>query len=504
MGQDPAELYSLFHPKTLAIIGASQNQNKVGGQVVRNILMGGYQGKIFPINPKSEEILKIQSYPSVKTVPDPIDLALITIPNTKVPAALEECIENDVKFAIIITAGFKEIGSLNKEGITLNEEILRIIRKGNTRVIGPNCMGVASSESRLLAMMGWTALSPRSEGDRMRVSIVSQSGTWGVITMRSVSIHGVGFSKLVSSGNEADLKLEDYVEYFGLHDDDTDIILCFVEGLRKGKKFTKIAAEIKKPIIVLKGGRTLAGSKAANSHTGSIAGSRQIYDSIFKQCGVIQADNSTDLVDLARALSTFISRKILPKGRKVAIYTGGGGAGVLTADFCAMAGLELAKLSKETITKLNQLLPPYWPQSNPVDLVATINFSSFTKVLKILADAPEVDIIISNLPIGISWHYKHPDIEKMLERLPQSQPDFVKMIEGFEQSVASTIRRIARHANKPIVCPTGLYSADLPFEPELISKFHNSGALIVNSSWDAARIMAKVVEYSEYLKISGK
>ncbi len=498
MDYNPEELHSLFNPKSVAIIGASKNQTKVGGQVLTNMLLGGYIGKIFPVNPKGDIILDHQSYKSIKKVPESIDLSLITVPNIKVPEVLEECVEENVKFVVIITAGFKEIGPFNKKGIDLQNELLKIAKKGNTRLVGPNCMGVASTQTRLLALMGWAVLPTKQANDNLKVSITSQSGTWGVVTMRSASIHGLGFSKLVSNGNEADLKLEDFVEYFGLYDNDTDIILCFMEGLRNGKKFKKIAAEINKPIIVLKGGKTLAGSKAASSHTGSIAGSRKIYDSLFKQYGIIQADNSTDLVDLGRAFSVLMKNK-MPKSRRTAIYSGGGGAGVLTADFCAEAGLEIAKLSDETIEKLDKLLPPYWPKSNPVDLVATRNLGAFTQVLKILSEAPEIDIIIASLPLGISSQLKQSDIQSILKQLPKNlfRPD---VLEAFEDTMVGSLKRIAKHSNKTIVCPTSLYHADLPSEPEIVKKTYESGVLILNSSYDAARLLVKIVEYSEHLE----
>ncbi|MFX1450602.1 MAG: acetate--CoA ligase family protein [Promethearchaeota archaeon] len=499
MDYNPEELHSLFNPKSVAIIGASKNQNKVGGQVLTNMLLGGYTGKIFPVNPKGDMILEHQAYKSIKNIAEEIDVAVITVPNIKVPQVLEECVEENVKFVVVITAGFKEISPFDKLGLDLQNELLMIASKGKTRLIGPNCMGIASTQSQLLALMGWAVLPPKQANDDLKISITSQSGTWGVVTMRSASIHGLGFSKLVSNGNEADLKLEDFVEYFGLYDDDTNIILCFMEGLRNGKKFKKIAAEIEKPIIVLKGGKTIAGSKAASSHTGSMAGSRQIYDSLFKQYGILQADNSTDLVDLGRALAVLMKHNKMPKGKRTVIYTGGGGAGVLSADFCAEAGLELVKLSDETIEKLNKLLPPYWPKSNPVDLVATRNVGAFTEVLKILSGAPEVDIIIANLPIGISAQLKQPDIQSILKQLPKNL--FKRdVLEAFEQTMVSSIRRIAKNSDKTIVCPSSLYHADLPSEPDIISKTYKSGVMIVNSSWDAARLIKKVVEYCEYLK----
>lgn len=499
MDYDPEELHSLFNPKNVAIIGASNNQNKVGGQVLTNILIGGYEGQVYPINPKGEVIQNHQSYKSIREIPESIDLALITIPNINVPPVLEECIEENVKFVIIITAGFKEIGRFDKKGIELQEEVVRIANRSNgrTRLLGPNCMGIASTQTKLMALMGWLVIPPKIGNDQLKVSITSQSGTWGVVTMRSASVHGLGFSKLVSNGNEADLKLEDFVEYFGLYDDDTDIILCFMEGLRNGKKFKKVATEIKKPIIVLKGGKTLAGSKAANSHTGSMAGSRQIYDSLFKQLGIIQAENSADLVDLGRAFAILMKYDRMPKGRKTAVFSGGGGAGVLTADLCAEQGLELVKLSDETIEKLDQILPPYWPKSNPVDLVATGNFGAFTQVLKILCEDPNIDIILANLPLGISFQLKQPDIQEMFKKLPRNifKPD---IIEAFDESVIKSLTRIVKNTNKTVVCPSGLYSADLPFEPDVIRKVYNTGTLVVNSAWDAARLLKKVIEYCEY------
>ncbi|MHA1379122.1 MAG: acetate--CoA ligase family protein [Candidatus Helarchaeota archaeon] len=506
MDYNPEDLHSLFNPKSVAVIGASNNQNKVGGQIIANLILGGYQGRVYPVNPKGEMIFNYyQSYKNIKKVPSKVDLALITIPNDRVPPVLEECVEENIGFVIIITAGFREIARFDKQGYKLNEELIKITSKGSTRLIGPNCMGVASSESNMLALMGWSVLPPKTDKEKNKISITSQSGTWGIVTMGQASNHGLGFSKLISNGNELDLTLEDFVEYYGLYDDDTDIILCFIEGLRNGKKFKKIAKEItlKKPIIILKGGKTLAGSKAASSHTGSISGSRIIYDSVFKQYGVIQAENSTDLVDIARGLAVLMKHDKMPKGRRTAIYTGGGGAGVLAADFCAEFGLEMATLSEETIRKLDAILPPYWSKGNPVDLVATRNFKAFTNVLKILTEDPNIDIIIANLPLGISYRLKQPHIQKILEKLPKNifKPELLK---AFDDSISSTLSRIAKHTNKTIISPVGLYQADLPFEPEIISKVYQKGVYIVNSSWNAARLCSKIVEYCEFLKKNKK
>lgn len=349
-------LHRLFNPNNICVIGASNKQNKVGGQVVTNLIACNYQGDIYPINPNHEKLFGLKAYANLKEIPGELDLAIITIPNFKVPAVLEECIEQNVKFAVIITAGFGEMVEYDPVGVKLREEILHLLKKGDMRVVGPNCMGIACTESNLVGEMGFGFPPARR---KINASIVSQSGTWGITTLRSGTIHGLGFSKFVSSGNEIDLKFEDYLEYFGT-DPDTQIILGFIEGLRKARQFIEVVKKIEKPIILIKGGKTKSGRETAKSHTGSLGGSQELYEAVFAQHGVIEVSNMTELVDLGRAFTQCLSYdpQKFPRGRRVGLMGGGGGFCVLMADQAESEGLVLAPLDPSTIEKLSQLLPP--------------------------------------------------------------------------------------------------------------------------------------------------
>ena len=327
-----ADLQYLFNPRTVCVIGASDNRNKVGAQVLTNIIAARYTGQIFPLNPRVDNLFGVKVYKSLKELPD-IDLALITIPNLKVPAALEECIEHNVKFAVVITAGFGEMKDYDPEGAKLTDEIVHLLKKSSIHIVGPNCMGIVSTECNLHGLMG-PGIPPGRQ--KVNASIISQSGTWGVTCMRSGASHSLGCSKFVSSGNEMDLKFEDYLEYLGLYDSDTKFILGFIEGLRQGRRFVKLAQEIDKPIVLIKGGKTESGRKTASSHTGSLAGSQKLYEAIFNQCGIIEAADLNELVDYGRAFALALSFQPpkFPKGNRVGIASGGGGFCVLMADQC--------------------------------------------------------------------------------------------------------------------------------------------------------------------------
>ncbi|MHA1131627.1 MAG: acetate--CoA ligase family protein [Candidatus Helarchaeota archaeon] len=489
-------LERLFNPRTVCVIGASNNRNKVGSQVLSNLLSGEkFAGKIFPINPKHETLFGLKSFKSIKEIREDVDLAVITIPNSKVPTAIEDCVDQNVKFAVIITAGFGEMQLYDTEGINLKEKILRIIRKTRLHVVGPNCMGIVSSPSRLTALMG-LGIPPIHK--KVNASIISQSGTWMVTTMRAGTIHSLGFSKLVSSGNEIDLKFEDYLEYLGLEDPDTQIIMGFIEGLRDGRRFIKLVEEIEKPIILIKGGKTEGGQNTAKSHTGSIAGSYQICQAVFKQYGVIEVNSMQELVDFGRAFSIALSRDPpkFPRGNQVGIFSGGGGACVLMADTVEQEGLVLAELTSTTIEKLNKILPPYWSHRNPVDLVASWDFSSYSRVLKVLLDDPNVDSIVARPPLGFSLAYENEDVMKYIQENSFATMNMpVDLMRGFDLSITHEMGRIAKQSSKPVIMPLGFYSPENPKEYEIIHQLHKRGILVTPSHSMAMQILRKLGEY---------
>jgi acyl-CoA synthetase (NDP forming) len=491
-------LEHLFNPKTVCVIGASNRRNKVGAQVVTNLLSGKFDGKIFPINPKHETLFGLKTYKSIKNLGDAIDLAVITIPNSKVPAAIEDCVDENVKFAIIITAGFGEMQMYDEEGMELKDKILSTIKKGDLRVVGPNCMGIVSTQSRLVALMGLGYPPIRK---KVNASIVSQSGTWMVTTMQAGGVHSLGFSKLVSSGNEIDLKFEDYVEYLGLEDQDTDIIMGFIEGLRKGRRFIKLVEEIEKPIILIKGGKTEGGRTTARSHTGSIAGSYDVCQAAFKQYGIIEVNSMVELVNYGKAFSIALAQvpPKLPNGNRVGIFSGGGGACVLMADDAEREGLVLAQLDPTTIEKLDEILPPYWPHRNPVDLVASWDFGSYSKVLKILLEDPNVDSVVARPPLGFSLMLESEEIRKFMEESPFATINVpIDLMNSFDLSVVSEVGRIAKRSNKLVIVPLGFASPENPKEFNLVRQLHKRGILVAPSPAAAMRILKKLREYNQY------
>ncbi|NVM29457.1 MAG: CoA-binding protein [Candidatus Helarchaeota archaeon] len=490
-------LHQLFNPNNICVIGASNKQNKVGAQVVTNLIACNYQRDIYPINPNHEKLFGLKAYSNLKEIPGELDLAIITIPNFKVPAVLEECIEQNVKFAVIITAGFGEMAGYDTIGLKLKEEILRLLKKGDIRVVGPNCMGIACTESNLVGEMGFGFPPARR---KINASIVSQSGTWGITTLRSGTIHGLGFSKFVSSGNEIDLKFEDYLKYFGI-DPDTQIILGFIEGLRKGREFIEVVKKIEKPIILIKGGKTKSGRETAKSHTGSLTGSQELYEAVFTQHGVIEVSTMTELVDMGRAFTQCLSYDPpkFPRGRRVGLMGGGGGFCVLMADQAESEGLVLAPLDPSTIEKLSQLLPPYWPHRNPVDLVASWEVGSYSKVIKILLDDPNIDAVIARPAIGFSLIYDNKDFEEFAKNNPNTALGVSKdIMKSFDFSMVQTIARIAQKSSKPLILPLGFYTAEAPIQYGIVRKFINQGVLVAPSGQAAARILFKLHEYYEY------
>jgi len=473
----------LFNPEGVAIIGASNNPGKVGGMMMLSTLIGGFNtDRLYPVNNKEEEIFGLRSYKTIKDVPYRVDLAIICIPALGVKNVIEECIEKGVKFGVIISAGFSESG---EEGRKREEEIVKIARHGGMRIIGPNCMGISNSKVHLHALMNM--LVPK-EGN---VSIVSQSGTIGSLTMATGSVEGMGFSKFVSSGNEADIHTEDLIEYL-TEDKDTRIILAFIEGLRDGKRFLKIAKKAceKKPFIVIKGGITEEGAKAARSHTGSIAGSSSIYAALSKQTGIISAIDMNDLINLAKGFYMLP----LPKGRNIGIVSAWGGIGVLAADSCAKEGLKIPNLSKKTIDLLNELLPPFWSRQNPVDMTAAGIYGSwdlFIEVNKLVLTDDNIDAVICMIPLFTSL------FRSVLERNEETRYYAEGLVDFMKDTETELVKNFVRlkEYNKPLVA----IDISRSLESKSVKYLEENGIPFYSSPMDAAHILSSMVGYKEYL-----
>ena len=307
----------LFNPKSIALIGASNNIGKWGAIIFLNILLGGYPGRLYPVNPKEEKILGHKAYGRVTQISDPVDLAIIAIPAHLTRESVQDCIRKGIRMAIVITSDFSETG---EEGARLEKELTAMARAAGLRLVGPNTMGIFSASASL------TALMPPVRPKKGSVSLVSQSGNIGTQMLGWGEKFAVGFSKYVSSGNEGDLRSEDYLRFLG-QDPETRVILLYIEGLDDGREFFEKAKKITshKPIIAFKGGRTLAGSRAAKSHSGAMAGVKEIYEAAFRQAGILRASTPEEMLEWGAAFSS------LPplRGKRVAILTRGGGWGSL-------------------------------------------------------------------------------------------------------------------------------------------------------------------------------
>lgn len=379
-------MHKFFYPSSVAIIGASRDPDSVGNAVMRNLINGHFTGVLYPVNPKAKAVLGVKAYPKISAIPDTIDLAIIVVPNKFVPEVMEECVEVGVQAAVIITAGFKEIGP---EGAKLEQEVVAIARRGGIRFIGPNCLGIVNPEPSVKLNATFAREMPRSGS----IGFISQSGALCVAALEYARKLGIGFSKIVSLGNKADLNEIDILEYFE-NDPQTKVVLLYVEDISHGRRFIDIVrhitGETRKPVIAIKAGRTPEGARAASSHTGALASSDEVYDAIFEQSGVLRVDTVEDLFNYAKAFA----HQPIPAGDRVAIITNAGGPGILATDAVVRSGLRIAQLSDETKKKLREGLSPAASVKNPVDLVGDANSLRYEYALNHVLSDENVDAAI--------------------------------------------------------------------------------------------------------------
>jgi acyl-CoA synthetase (NDP forming) len=484
-----SELDPLFYPRGIAVVGASKSLIKMGSITLLSITTGGFEGGIYPVHPKADKIMGLTSYQNFKSVPDDADLVVVCVPAPAVPDVIEESIDAGIRAAVIISSGFAEVG---KDGKKLQDEVLKIARGGGMRFVGPNCMGICNSSVKLHALMNMMMPIPGN------ISFVSQSGTLGTMNMLTASGYGVGFNKFVSSGNEADIKTEDLIEYYA-NDQDTKVVLSFIEGIRDGRRFFEVSREVtkKKPFIVLKVGTTKAGAKAASSHTSALSGSDVINDAAFRQAGIIRARSQTEMQDLVKAFSLLSS----PKGRRVGILTAGGGSGVLCADACEKAGLEVPSLSKEVIEELNKYLPPFWSHGNPIDITASGGFggsaggaglSAITKCLDALLRSDDIDSVIT-----MTMDFSSGMIDAVIANLPLKPRDkdsIIKLASGIMPKAGGIFTdglvKFSKKYGKPVV-GMGMGGSGL---------LKSYGIPSYSDPERAAFALSKLVEYREYLE----
>ena len=422
-------LDAIFAPKSVAVIGASTTPGKVGHDIFVNILKGGYTGTLYPVNPSARSISSVRAYKSLTEIPDEIDLGIVILPPKAALQSVQEAVTKGVKGIVIVSAGFREIGP---EGRAIEDRLVATCREAGVRLIGPNCLGVINPLPAVRLNASFSARMPKAGN----VSFISQSGALCTAVLDFAADRNFGFSKFISIGNKADVDELDLLRY--LHrDHDTEVILIYVEELRRGPEFIEAVKEITcgdyrpKPVLVIKSGRTSAGAQAAASHTGSLAGTEGVYDAIFVQSGIIRVASIDELFDFATAFAYKNEselgkmRRKVPAGNRVAIVTNAGGPGIVATDMTMFSGLQLAKFKDETIETLASHLPSTANLHNPVDIIGDASIDRYENALGAVIRDEGVDGALVILT-------------------PQSMTDVL--------GTAEAIARIARKSFKPIMC----------------------------------------------------
>lgn len=416
-------LGAIFSPKTVAVIGATEKEGSVGRTILWNLISSPFGGTVFPINPKRHSVLGIKAYPAIAAVPETVDLAIVVTPAPTVPGVIQECADAGVKGAIIISAGFKEIGA---PGVELEKQVLEIAHRSRMRIIGPNCLGVMNPISGLNATFASCMARPGNVG------FISQSGALCTAVLDWSFRENVGFSAFVSIGSMLDVNWGDLIYYLG-DDPNTKSIVIYMESIGNARSFLSAAREVAltKPIIVIKVGRTEAAAKAAASHTGALTGSDEVLDAAFRRTGVLRVNTIDDLFNMAEILS----KQPHPKGRRLTILTNAGGPGVLSTDALITGGGELAQISSTTQEALNQILPKHWSHANPIDILGDADPERYAKSLEIAASDPNSDgllVILTPQAMSHPSTTAHKVVETLQKKSLPGKPILASWMGGAE------------------------------------------------------------------------
>ncbi|MGH7816522.1 MAG: GNAT family N-acetyltransferase, partial [Candidatus Binatia bacterium] len=461
-----ASLSAFFKPRAVAVVGASRHPESIGGRLFNALVTNGFGGPIYPVNPHAEAIGSRAVYRSVRDLPEPVDLAVIAVPMASVPSVVDDCAARGVRALIVITAGFAETGSA---GRIAQHKLLEQVRGYGMRMIGPNCLGLMNVDPAVRLNASFAPDFPPPG----RVAFSSQSGALGLAIISLARQRGLGLSKFVSVGNKADVSGNDLLQYWE-EDPQTDVILLYLESFGNPRRFARIAKRVsqRKPIVVVKSGRTGAGKRAASSHTAALAASDVAVDALFHQTGVIRAESIDEMFDLAAALSM----QPLPSGRRVAILTNAGGLGILCADTCEANGLVVQELSESTKNRLKEFLPVTASVANPIDMIASASADDFRKAVEILLSDEEIDsLIVLTIHVGLA--------------------DIAAVARGIAAGVSAA--RARPGAGKPVL--TCIMDGDKIREPSA-----PDGERLPNYPFPehAARVLGKLVNYSEWRKQS--
>lgn len=408
---------SIISPKSIAVVGATNRPGSVGLAVFRNILKGEFQGVLFPVNPKAKAVKSIKAYPSLTAIPDEVDMAVIIVPAPIVTSVIEEVGEKGIKSAVVITAGFKEIGG---KGVDMENQLKEKAAKYGIRMVGPNCLGIINNSESVRMNASFATKMPKPGN----IAFISQSGALCTAVLDFAEGRNVGFSKFISFGNKADVNEIDLLRF--LKDDpDTDVILMYLEDISNGREFLETAREIiwdsKKPMLAIKSGCSTEGARAAASHTGSLAGSDNAYDAIFKQSGILRVEGINELFNYAVALS----QQPIPKGNRIAIVTNAGGPGIMATDAAVRHDLKIAELTDETKKQLREILPPTASVNNPVDVIGDATHERYEAAIRHLLQDENVDAAMVILS-------------------PQAMTDSLE--------TAQIVPRVIKDIDKPVLC----------------------------------------------------
>lgn len=452
-------LESFFKPKSIAVVGASKDSRKIGHAALKNILISDYQCKIYPINPNEDKILGIKCYKKITDVPGDIDLVLISVPAAIVPEILRDCVKKEVKNVIIISSGFSEIGNYE-----LENELKKIIENSKVRVLGPNVMGFKNASNGLDASFVYG--NPR----KGNIAIISQSGALGIGMIYLANNEFMGLSKIIGVGNKLDIDDDDLIDYFAL-DPETKVIGLYIEAVKNGRDFMNSIKVCNKPILVVKAGTSKAGARATASHTGSMAGSDDIYTAAIKQAGGIRCRDLVELFDMAKALAG----QPPAMGNRIGIVTNGGGLGILLSDACEENGLIIPKLSSKTFKKIDKILPDIVKPNNPIDVIADAGFYRYEASTRALLEDPNIDgVIVASVHGG----YARPE---------EFTGAILKMIRE---------RKLHEEFKKPILAT---WVGGKEFE-DLVWDLKSAGVPIYPSSWRTARAMYSLYIEGERIK----
>jgi acyl-CoA synthetase (NDP forming) len=439
---EPAAIRALFYPRSVAFVGASQEMGKWGYFTVTNTISGGFEGEIYLVNPKGGEILGRPVYRSVCDIPDSIDLGVVTIPAAKVLDLIPQFRQKGIRNMLLISSGFAETGEAGRD---LEQQLVEEGRRADITILGPNTMGICNPHINFYCMGSHVRPAPGS------TAVVAQSGNMGMQLLAFAEQQGIGIRGFCGSGNEAMITVEDFLDGLEI-DDETNIVMLYIESVKNGRRFFDSARRVgrNKPIVLLKGGQSGAGNRAAASHTGAMASDSTVFDAACRQTGIVKVEQSMDLLDLSAAFSSLP----LPKGNRAAIMTLGGGWGVVTADLCARYGIEVPDLSPAIIERFDEFLPPYWSRSNPVDLVGERDPSLPFRAVEELVKWDGCDVVINLGILGRRLGFR-----SVLRSSVAADPNFdedaleklVALMEENEREYVGHVVRLMERHHKPIL-----------------------------------------------------